>query len=117
YLYAAPECHESAKDVYHRCDIYSLGMTALFAFHGQRLPQAVLRRTSDFVEALAVPPRAKAALLQAIQDDPEERYESVAACCEALREAFLTPTPVQTVGAAIVSSIGMRLVRIPKGLS
>ena len=38
FVYAAPESLESAEHADQRSDVYSLGMTALFGYHGKRLP-------------------------------------------------------------------------------
>ena len=40
FVYAAPESLESAEHADQRCDIYSLGMTAIFGYHGKRVPPA-----------------------------------------------------------------------------
>jgi tRNA A-37 threonylcarbamoyl transferase component Bud32 len=87
YVYAAPEMMQRPQDVDARADVYSLGMTAVFAFHGKDLPgNEVLRNTEAFIKRLAVPARVKKVLCRAVALEPSERYQSVDEFCGGLTE-------------------------------
>jgi serine/threonine protein kinase len=91
FVYAAPESLESARDVDQRCDIYSLGMTAIFGYHGQRLPHSAFTRKIPFIKHLDLPKGVKAVLAHAVRYDPATRYGSVEEFCAAFGEAFAKP--------------------------
>jgi formylglycine-generating enzyme required for sulfatase activity len=84
FLYSAPEVLENAKDAEATADVYSLAMTAVFSFHGRDLPADVWRRPEAFVEKLACPAAARAALRRGISWEPEERPASIAELCREL---------------------------------
>jgi len=84
FLYSAPEVLENAKDAGATADVYSLAMTAVFSFHGRDLPADVWRRPEAFVEKLACPAAARAALRRGISWEPEERPASIAELCREL---------------------------------
>jgi serine/threonine protein kinase len=88
YIYAAPESMESADDVDQRCDVFSLGMTAVFSFYGKKLPQTVLRNWHQFIDGLACPSAIKAVLVRATDHEREKRYGTMKAFCDALCEAL-----------------------------
>jgi formylglycine-generating enzyme required for sulfatase activity len=88
FIYAAPETMEAAADVDVRCDVYSLGMTALFGFYGKRLPQAALTRQNEFLRRLSLPKRVKAVLARAISHEREGRFGTVDEFCAALSGAW-----------------------------
>ncbi len=93
FLYAAPEAQENAQRVTERCDVYGLGMSALFALVGQPLRQIVLRepkRAMVGVEGFAA---VKREILKAIDWEPDARHESAAAFAAALRRAMALPPP------------------------
>jgi formylglycine-generating enzyme required for sulfatase activity len=132
FIYAAPECMESADKVDQRCDVYSLGMTAVFAFHGKKLPHAALRRWDRFLDELSCPGGIKAVLERATEFDRDRRFETMKEFRAALQEevsqvkrADSSPVAVPHAHAVpredlpavreIVNSIGMRLVLIPAG--
>jgi serine/threonine protein kinase len=84
YIYAAPECMESAKDVDQRCDVYSLGMTAVFAYHGKKLPYGALRQWEGFLEELGCPDPVKAVLARATAPEPDKRFATMKEFCAGL---------------------------------
>jgi formylglycine-generating enzyme required for sulfatase activity len=98
FLYAAPETMEAAADVDVRCDVYSLGMTALFGFYGKRLPQAALTRQKEFLRRLTLPKGVKAVLARAISHEREGRFGTVDEFCAALSGAW-RKNPRQRSGA------------------
>lgn len=90
-VYSAPEMLSDAKGTTTAADIYSLAMTAVFAFHGKDLPYDILRRPEAFLEKLPCPPELRAALGHGISWEPEDRPDSVAELCKELRLAAATP--------------------------
>jgi serine/threonine protein kinase len=87
FVYAAPESLESAGRVDQRCDVYSLGMTAVFGYHGKRLPPVAFTRQVAFLRQMRLPKRLKAVLAGAVRHDPARRYGTVKEFCDALRAA------------------------------
>ena len=90
-LYAAPEMLNDAKSTTTAADVYSLAMTAVFAFHGKDLPPDIWRRPEAFLEKLTCFPALRAALGHGISWEPEDRPGSVAELCEALSRAAVSP--------------------------
>jgi formylglycine-generating enzyme required for sulfatase activity len=87
FIYAAPESLESGEHADQRCDVYSLGMTAIFAYHGKRLPHAAFTKRGHFLKQMDVPGPLKAVLARAIRHDPATRYGTVKEFCDAFRAA------------------------------
>ena len=87
WIYAAPELMDKPQDAGVCADVYGLGMTALFALYGAKLPYAVLSDKAGFVESLDTASAIKPVLLRAIAWDWKERYTSVAEFCQALAES------------------------------
>lgn len=78
YMYAAPECHESAKHVDQRADVYSLAMTLIVCLARKKQPpRALLRRPHEVVNRLPCEDALQAVLLKAIEEEPDDRYGSV----------------------------------------
>jgi formylglycine-generating enzyme required for sulfatase activity/nucleoside phosphorylase/tRNA A-37 threonylcarbamoyl transferase component Bud32 len=121
FSYGAPECMDGAADVDARCDVYSLGMTALCGFHGKRLPRIAVTRQESFLKQLALSDGIKAVLAQAIAHEREERFRSVEAFSTAFQAAFAKPAPAPAAagGKPDVSEwengLGMRFVLVPAG--
>jgi hypothetical protein len=87
FLYAAPEVMSRPQEADVRADIYGLGMTAVFALHGEDLAMDVIRDTDRFIDRLACPPAVHAVLKKAVAWDREERYASSAEFVAALEQA------------------------------
>ena len=140
FVYAAPECLADARDVDHRSDVYSLGMTAVFAFRGEELPLEAPWKRLRFIKELDCPRWVKAVLAQATEPDREKRFGTMKEFCAALRAAFAKAPPARSDEAAdsgpapsipfahvaprvdlpllageIVNSIGMQFATIPAG--
>jgi formylglycine-generating enzyme required for sulfatase activity len=90
FLYSAPEVLENAKGAGVEADVYSLAMTAVFAFYGKDLPPDVWRRPEVFVEKLPCSTAFRDALRRGISWEPEERHGSVVELCQALRPGPVT---------------------------
>jgi serine/threonine protein kinase len=114
-VYAAPECLESANEADARCDVYSLGMTAVFALHGKKLPSLMSNR-KKFFQDLACPAAVRRVLARAAKPGRDERFASMKEFCCALRRV-LTKPPAETHLAVntIENSIGMKFAWIPQG--
>lgn len=71
--YAAPEQYEELADLDHRVDIYSLGVM-FYQMLTSHLPRGTYKAASRLVQVDA---RMDAVLQKAMQNDREERYQSV----------------------------------------
>ncbi len=86
FIYAAPETLQSAELADARSDVFSLGMTLVFALHGAELPPAALRSPDQFLPA-GLPGAVAAVALKAVQWDPAARFPSAAEFVSALKGA------------------------------
>jgi len=87
FVYAAPECLDQAKDAGPAADIYSLGMTTVFALHGNDLPGEAFRRPDAFISKLSCARSLKWVLQRAVEEEPWKRFDSCQAFCDALQRA------------------------------
>lgn len=87
-LYAAPEVLTGNLDLTPATDIYSLGMTALFALHGAELPLEAVRNPEPFVKALDCPEAVKHVLHRTLMTRPLERYADATSFDAAWRTAW-----------------------------
>lgn len=103
FLYAAPEILGQAKEADARADLYSLGMTAIFALHGGGLSTEVIRDTAGFIAGLPVDEPCRQTLLRAVAFDREERWQSVSEFCAALDRAAIDRVPMDraTIGEPV----------------
>ena len=93
-VYAAPECLERPQDADARADVYGLGMTALFGFHGADLPFHQIMRSPDrFIEELSCPLSLKPVLSRAIKLELGERYKDAGEFIAELRRVTQEPDP------------------------
>ncbi len=77
FLYSAPEALEDAQSVDARCDVFSLGMTAVFGFAGRDLRRNDYSNGSGVVDTLDASDSLKSVLKRAVSWDPVDRYGSV----------------------------------------
>jgi serine/threonine protein kinase len=84
FLYTAPEVLRNPQDAEGTSDVFSLGMTAVFALYGRELPLVVLRDPRSFLECLPGSAALQEILLKAISWDAKDRFQSMAAFCQAL---------------------------------
>lgn len=87
FLYAAPEAMMGGKTAAEPADVYSLGMTALFALHGADLPPDVLWELPEFLDGLDVSDALRKALRRAVARKIEQRWPSIGEFCNALDKA------------------------------
>ena len=90
FVYAAPELMDRPQDADTRVDVYGLGMTMIFGLYGRELPMTMMRQGSGVIEGLSCHPRMKAALKKAVEWERDERFGSMAAFCEELRQEVTT---------------------------
>lgn len=74
FIYAAPEALDNAATVSARCDVYGLGMSALFVLLGSALPPLVLRSPRRFLDPIKGFEPLKRQILRAVAWDPAERH-------------------------------------------
>lgn len=89
FMYAAPECLHRPQDADARADVYSLGMTAVFALYGKELPLEVVRDAAGFVGRLDCSQEVKEVLAKATSWDAAGRFANAKDFCAALREALV----------------------------
>jgi formylglycine-generating enzyme required for sulfatase activity len=117
FAYAAPECMESAREADPRSDVYSLGMTAVFAYHGKDLPGPayLYANRARFFKDLACPPKVKEILVRATDLDRDQRFDTMKEFCARLREAVARSKEVTSLPREFVNSIGMSFVLVEPG--
>lgn len=93
FIYAAPEQLNRPQEVDARADVYSLGMTALFCFHGADLTVQAVRDAGKVIDRLSCGDAQKAVLRRAVAWERTERFASVAAFCAALEAAVAPRAP------------------------
>ena len=116
FIYAAPESLKAPDSVDERADVFSLGMTLLFALHGDDLPMDALLAPEGFIPE-DTPSAIVRALLTAIQWRRDDRYRSVPAFLDALEGTSTQalprlrrrPQPVMPSSLAAEPSLEMEL--------
>ncbi len=96
FIYSAPELMQDRKNAKPTGDVYSLGMTTIFALHGADLPPDVFKDSQDFIDQLGCAAEVKEVLRRAVSWDARERYSTVADFCHYL-EAAAFPVPLAAV--------------------
>ena len=84
FIYAAPEAMQSAKNVDARADVFSLGMTTIFALHGEELRSEVFRNPRQTIDQLPCDKPIKVVLTKAVEWERDARFGSAREFCEAL---------------------------------
>jgi serine/threonine protein kinase len=88
FYYAAPEVMTRPQEADARADVYSLGMTLVFAFSGAPLPPEILGGNAPrFVDGLDCPVALKKVLRNAVSYDVKLRHADAGVFCKALGEA------------------------------
>lgn len=83
FIYASPEALKAPDTVDRRADVFSLGMTLLFALHGDDLPMEALFAPESFIPEDTPSPIVEA-ILTAVQWKRDDRYPSVSEFIAAL---------------------------------
>ena len=91
FLYAAPESLGNAKEAGAAADVYSLGMTAVFAVSGKDLEARAARDAGSFVMSLSCSYDLKTALAKAVAWEIDQRFHSIADFCRELDRATFSP--------------------------
>lgn len=90
--YAAPEQLQDAAHVDQRADVYSLARTMLFVLYGRKLRGGTEQRV-PLIERVQTSRAVKAVLRRALEWEPDDRYESIAAFCARLQAALQVREP------------------------
>lgn len=88
FIYASPESYRDSSHPTPATDVFSLGMTAVFALYGDDLGLEVLRDPEWFIEKLAGPAQLRRVIAKATQFQSHDRFVSMKDFCEALRDAL-----------------------------
>lgn len=102
FLYAAPEQQINAGSVDQRADIYSLGMTLLFAVYKQSLPTYVIKQESSFIFQLDCSEELREIITRAVAWEPQNRYQSIDEFCKVLSDCRCNTTLPSQRSASIV---------------
>jgi serine/threonine protein kinase len=87
FCYASPELMMHPQNADERADVYALGMTAIFCYHGADLPMDVVYDKRAFVAKLACTDHIKRELERSTARKPEDRPGSVEEFAELLQLA------------------------------
>ncbi len=109
--FAAPEALASAGMVGPAADVFSLGSTAVFAVHGERLPWWYFRDQERAIAELNCSSEMKEFLMRATALEPEERFASMKEFCHGLQLMVNVPASSEAVEAGYASKArtGVRL--------
>jgi formylglycine-generating enzyme required for sulfatase activity len=118
FLYAAPEAMVDARQAGAPADVYGLGMTAIFAFHGADLPVHILWELPEFIAELKISEDRRKALARAMARKVTARWATVAELCDALRSDALRVVieSIETGKERINEKDGSVLVYVPGGV-
>lgn len=86
-IYSAPEQNQDAKNIDHRADIFSLGMTAIFCIFGKDLPFSVMYRRDEFMARLVCSNDLLDVLTRAVSLEADQRFSNMEEFRSALAEA------------------------------
>lgn len=123
--FSAPEVGEvedgdELAEVGPGADIYSLGMTLLFALKGKMISTREYRNLPGEVEKLAVPPALKTVVMRALEVEPTDRYPTMRVFREALeqasQEAKAVP-PAQPIGESVQLTLEPEAPKQPKAVT
>lgn len=99
FLHVAPEALTHG-DVAAPADVYGLGMTTLFALHGESVPATLGQSMQQFMAELEVPEATPPVLEKALAWKAEDRWESVREFTDALHRSFI---PIRSSSKAAVA--------------
>lgn len=87
-VYSAPEAMLRGADAGPGMDIYSLGVTAVYALQGHEIPLEFIRHGKDWVWQLGVSSAVRDVLARAVEWEPENRWLSIKDFGDALYGAW-----------------------------
>lgn len=111
-VYAAPECLNRPQDATASADVYGLGMTAIFGFHGADLPLTVLRSVEPVITSLSCHEAVTNALRRATNWEPGMRHQDAGQFVAELKSASVSPRQVRhnsspdKLGSDILTPLG-----------
>ena len=113
-----PKPWPTARQAAEPADVYSLGMTAVFALYGKELPSDVLWELPGLIRGLEMPSACRPVLLRATERQVEARWGSVETFCGALEEGLEArdiPLPVPALAPPPPSVTRSKPVQVPNG--
>ncbi len=87
-FYLAPETFDETRRPGPAADVFSLGMTALFVLHGDKLPAWIVRRPAALLRRIDCPEALRQVIGRAIELDPSARQTDVESLALAMQEAL-----------------------------
>ncbi len=88
FLHVAPEAM-TFGEVGPAADVYGLGMTTLFALHGEDLPPALAQSLQELMASLQIPDASLPVIEKALAWKAADRWPSVGEYCDALHQSFI----------------------------
>ena len=88
FLHVAPEAMTHG-DAGPPADVYGLGMTSLFALHGQDMTSALTQNLPELMASLPVPAACLPVIERALAWKAEDRWPTLREYCGALHQAFI----------------------------
>jgi hypothetical protein len=92
-VYTPPELWHDAHQATTAADVYSLAMTAVFAYQGAHPSPNIIRYLNAELDELDLTPALRDVLRHALAWRPEDRYPDARALGEALQAALARPVP------------------------
>lgn len=92
FLHVAPEAI-TLGEVGPPADVYGLGMTTLFALHGEDVPPALAQSLQQLMASLQIPEASLPVIEKALAWKSGDRWPSVRDYCGALHQAFIPLSP------------------------
>ena len=102
-FYLAPETFDERRRPGPAADVFSLGMTALFVLHGERLPAWIVRRPAALLRRIECPDAVRQVIARAIAVDPADRYGDVEGFAVELEGALGRPSGALPVIEKLIS--------------
>lgn len=91
-FYLAPETFDERRRPGPTADVFSLGMTALYVLHGDKLPAWIVRRPAALLRRIDCPDPVRRVIARAIALEPVERYGDVETFAVELESALGRPS-------------------------
>lgn len=102
-FYLAPETFDERRRPGPTADVFSLGMTALFVLHGDKLPAWIVRRPAALLRRIDCPDPVRRVIARAIALEPAERFGDVETFAVELESALGRPSGALPSIAPLIS--------------
>ena len=100
FVYAAPEMLDQPRKITRAVDVFGLGMTAIFALHGDDLPPLAFRNAETFLASIGCAELLARILGKAVEWEIGERWKTVETFSLALDGALKAVTGPRISGSA-----------------